>query len=321
MGAVISLILDAVEIAANFGVGAEAILTGEALAILESQVEALVLTEGITFSEALTSLGVTGAEYSTLAGVASGLQQAGFALQAAAALGPFVAVGFDLASYHNAIPVSTMALVPYYDPADYDILFPGVSWLARNIHYFDPSLWTTRIWQTFVQSLQRQAYRQISYQTSELASRAGQQATELAVRTGQQAATSLSDALAKIVEATQWVVTNIQDAISGSYSAITDYYAELPGLNPPQRRALLARIESMGTDLEKAGIPRSGEFVQKYAAPGGASQRTCPNWILPLILGLYETPESWTQPISKNATKRKRSSENSGSKVNNKRRR
>ncbi|AWD33760.1 VP3 [Glis glis polyomavirus 1] len=202
-----------------------------------------------------------------------------------------------------------MALAPYNPDIDYDILFPGVSWFARNIRYFDPTFWTTRLWQRFVEGLQREAVRQIAHETNALGARAREQA-----------ALTLREAVARVVENTQWVFTNLGQGASNLYASVERYYAELPGLNPAQRRALMERLPREDIVVpQQDSLPQSGDFVVRYEAPGGANQRSCPNWLLPLILGIYDT--TWGEPVSKHATKRKSSAEDTGPKTNCKRKR
>lgn len=60
MGAIISALAEVVELATLAGVSAEAVLTGEAVSLIEAEVAALGVTEGLTSSEAVALLGVTG---------------------------------------------------------------------------------------------------------------------------------------------------------------------------------------------------------------------------------------------------------------------
>ncbi|QIJ55567.1 VP3 [Lepus polyomavirus 1] len=202
-----------------------------------------------------------------------------------------------------------MALVQW-QPEEIDILFPGVQWFARNIHYFDPTLWASSAFRYFWDSFRREAVRQIAYETTNIARHAG---TQVGARA--------NDALARLMESAQWVVANLRDAATAPYRMLENYYTELPSLNPAQRRALFARLEASPIDRPtgREKMPLSGEFIDKHGAPGGAQQRSCPDWLLPLILGFYNPP-NWAVSDGTRKVYGKRKASNRP-KANNKRRR
>uniref|UniRef100_A0AAU7E2Y7 Minor capsid protein VP2 n=1 Tax=Lemniscomys rat polyomavirus TaxID=3141921 RepID=A0AAU7E2Y7_9POLY len=176
-----------------------------------------------------------------------------------------------------------MALVPYQE--EVDIFFPGVSWLARNIHYFDPTLWTSRLWQYFLQSVTRAATDRLAIESRELGRRVALSAAD-----------HLRDVIARGLEATRWAFVDggrrLGETVAQGYSSLTSYYRDL-GLNPPQRRQLYGRLgleDASSIDSQRTGL-HSGTFVSTVEPPGGAGQRHCYNWLLPLVLGVYD--ESW----------------------------
>ncbi|WAA14038.1 VP3 [Bofec polyomavirus LSFL22] len=202
-----------------------------------------------------------------------------------------------------------MALVQW-QPEEIDIFFPGVSWFARNIHYFDPTLWASSAFRYFWESFRREAVRQIAHETTNIGRQVGIQA-------GQRA----NEALARLMETAQWVVANLRDTAAGGYRFLENYYTELPSLNPAQRRELLARIDRPPIERPtgRMKMPMSGEFVDKHGAPGGANQRSCPDWLLPLILGFYNPPNWGVRDGTRKVYGKRKAS--ISPKANNKRRR
>ncbi|AFQ32796.1 VP3 structural protein [bat polyomavirus 2a] len=168
-----------------------------------------------------------------------------------------------------------MALVPYMP--DYDIFFPGVQTFARWANYLDPLNWAPDLyhqiarwfWQGFLQESRRQI---------------GHASFEIARRTSE----GIQDSLARFFENARWAVSHISTNL---YDSLDSYYRQLPKLNPGQARDLARRLKEKVPsrinlhDMDKH--PPSADFIEKYPAPGGAAQRHTPDWMLPLILGLY----------------------------------
>ncbi|BBG62180.1 minor capsid protein VP3 [Taphozous melanopogon polyomavirus 1] len=164
-----------------------------------------------------------------------------------------------------------MALVPWFP--DYDILFPGVQTFVHGMNVFDE--WAISLFKTVGRflwdALVREGRREIGYYTHEVA---------IATRH------TLMDTVARMMENTRWVLTTGPSSI---YRHIEAYYQELPKITPPQARALARRLDLKVPDrvnLEREDT-QSGEVIEFYQAPGGAHQRVTPDWMLPLILGLY----------------------------------
>lgn len=213
----------------------------------------------------------------------------------------------------NEIPAAGMALVPYREAVDY--LFPGFQWLVRNIQYFDPAVWTSHLFESFIQALNRAAVNQLAYETQALGNR---------VAAG--AADHIRDIAARALENSQWILretgssvvsvsANVGQGIAEVYRGLGNYYSalgprqaiarpETPALTQGQGSPTGATSESFSINLN---LPSSGEFISKLFAPGGAGQRNCANWLLPLILGLYNTTSGGAQisTSGNNASKRK----------------
>ena len=60
MGGIISALAEVVELATVAGVSAEAIVSGEAIGLLEAEITSLGITEGVTTREALALMGLPG---------------------------------------------------------------------------------------------------------------------------------------------------------------------------------------------------------------------------------------------------------------------
>ncbi|AWD33787.1 VP3 [Deltapolyomavirus canis] len=178
-----------------------------------------------------------------------------------------------------------MALVPWINPELFDIYFPGVStfsymlnvvadWGASLFHSLARNVWDTLV---------RESRAQIAYASRELALRGVQ---------------TFQDTMARVIERARWVVTN---GPMHAYSALEDYYRALPPVNPAQARAIARRLELKTPDrYSYENTEDSGEVIHKYDPPGGAWQRVTPDWMLPLILGLYgDITPTWSAYIDK----------------------
>ncbi|API65512.1 VP3 [Betapolyomavirus lepweddellii] len=173
---------------------------------------------------------------------------------------------------------------------DVDYLFPGVSVFARYAQYLDPAYWgpdlLNHVSRLFWQSLVSEGRRQIGHASRELATQVGG---------------TVQESLARFFENTRWAISHVT---GDWYGALQRYYGELPPLNPPQISQLRRRIErDTGIDVadvaeeDKRHYP-SANFIQKYSAPGGAGQRHAPDWLLPLLLGLYgDLTPTWRKEV------------------------
>ncbi|AJG44387.1 VP3 [Meles meles polyomavirus 1] len=187
-----------------------------------------------------------------------------------------------------------MALQVWMPQIDY--LFPGFSTFARYAQYLDPFVWgpdlINHVSRLFWQALLSEGRRQIGYAARDLqaASR------ELATRTATEVAGTVQDAVARFFENTRWAVSHV----TTPYGALQNYYRQLSPVNPPQLRQLERRLTDRGVDIrqdEEKHYP-SAEYIEKYGAPGGAGQRHAPDWLLPLLLGLYgDLTPTWRKEI------------------------
>lgn len=322
MGAAISVIIDliatATELSTATGFTVEAVLSGEALAAIEAQVSTIATMEGLAAESALASMGITPEMYAmlstvppTVEGVVFGAAGTAHILQTvagSASLTLGVISGFR--DQQVSIVNRNMALIPWRPEEYWDVLFPGVNTIARGLdvaHGWAHSLF---------QSVSREIWRTLFEET--------RAALDYAVRDVTVRQTHrLMDGVARMLENTRWVVTNaieqggqiVSNAVQNTgqlvltapgeaYRGLRNYYAELPGVNPAQRQQMLRTIErqnaqqalrtEVGRDVQSvtpspksSGFTESGNVIQRYMPPGGAMQRTCPDWMLPLILGLY----------------------------------
>ncbi|AFU25581.1 VP2 [Alphapolyomavirus quartipanos] len=290
MGGVLSIIVDIIELTAEVtaatGFSLEAIINGEALAAVEAQLSSLATVEGLSGVEALASLGITTEQYSFLTSVPGMLSNAvglGVVFQTVSGASALVSAGIAT-SYAKEVSVvnRNMALVPWRDPDYYDILFPGVQsfsyainvvadWSGSLFHAIGRYIWDT---------VTSEARRQIGHASNQVIVRGTH---------------AFQDSLARILENARWVV---QAGPTNIYNFLDNYYRELPPVNPPQARQMYRRLgQKYRFAREAYQIPdrynlansetESGETVEFYKHPGGANQRVTPDWMLPLILGLY----------------------------------
>ncbi|AFU25585.1 VP2 [Alphapolyomavirus quintipanos] len=289
MGGVISIIVDIIELTAELtaatGFSVEAIINGEALAAVEAQLSSLATVEGLTGVEALASLGITTEQYSFLTSVPGMLSNAvglGVVFQTVSGASALVTAGIAT-SYAKEVSVvnRNMAVIPWRDPDYYDILFPGVQsfsyaidvitdWSGSLFHSIGRYIW---------ESVTTEARRQIGHASNQVIVRGTH---------------AFQDTLARILENARWVV---QSGPTNVYNYLDNYYRQLPPVNPAQARQMYRRLGQKYRVTRDAQIPdrynlessetESGETVEFYKHPGGANQRVTPDWMLPLILGLY----------------------------------
>ncbi|AWD33717.1 VP3 [Capra aegagrus polyomavirus 1] len=213
-----------------------------------------------------------------------------------------------------------MALIPYV--GDLDIFFPGADTISRFIYTIDPFRWASHLYNLIGRAiwdhLYREARHQIAFHTTDLAQRTAQ---------------GIHHTIANFLENARWTVSHLGTNL---YDSLHQYYRQLPSLNPPQARELARRLGLKEPDRrvfekgeEGAQHPVSAEYVEKYSAPGGAEQRVAPDWLLPLLLGLYgDLTPAWEAEVEEEENeqeeyeppqKRIKRTAKSGSKANNKR--
>ncbi|BAZ96590.1 minor capsid protein VP3 [Rhinolophus simulator polyomavirus 2] len=184
-----------------------------------------------------------------------------------------------------------MALQIYFP--DYDIDFPGVRALARFLNYIDPYTWASDLYHSIGRHFWERVQR---YGQNVLQQQLEQQTRALAARGVQ----SVSELIAQYFENARWAITSGPQTF---YNSLQAYYSELPGVNPIQARDLYRRLgENMpqryGISADAIADQQSAEYVHREGPPGGAEQRTTPDWMLPLILGLYgELTPSWSHTL------------------------
>ncbi|BBG62076.1 minor capsid protein VP2 [Rhinolophus ferrumequinum polyomavirus 2] len=293
MGGVLSIILDLAEITTDLSTATGAtvplILSGEAAAAVEAEVSSLMVLEAMSPLEALAAVGITTEQFSLLHAVPGMVLDAvglGMFFQTFTGASALVAAGLKLGLSHEVSVVNQNMALSIWRPEEYwDVLFPGVQTFAYSLNVLGE--WATSIYHAVTRqiwdSLVREGHRQIGRVTSELAYRS---------------AHSFHDTIARIVENARWVLTT---GPSHVYSHLEGYYSQLPGINPPQARALARRLNAKIPDrysMEREAF--SGELIEHIPPPGGAHQRVTPDWLLPLILGLYgDITPAWGQQLKR----------------------
>lgn len=344
MGGLLTVLAEVFEIASVTGLSAESIISGEAFTtaeLLQSHIANLITYGGLTEAEALAATEVTSEAFQALQSLTPNFSQlfgavAGLDIAANSSLLLGAAVAAALYpynwSYSQPVAMADFPLVLWRP--DFDIDFPGMRTLARFINYISPENWGIDLLRAMgeylYQVLQRERRRQIEQMRREMARRVGE---------------TVEDRMARYFENARWAVTNVISAPANLYRYLGDYYRALPAPNPIRARQLARhlgqeepyRYDRFETEQEKQTFtPRqkSAEYVERYEAPGGAYQRTTPDWMLPLILGLYgDISPTWGKLIQKieeeveeeeekenGPQKKKPRTTNRGSKTNNKRR-
>uniref|UniRef100_A0AAU7E2C4 Minor capsid protein n=1 Tax=Rousettus bat polyomavirus TaxID=3141932 RepID=A0AAU7E2C4_9POLY len=304
MGAVLAVLAEVFDLAAVTGLSVDSILTGEAFTtaeVLQSHIANLVTYGGLTEAEALYAAEVTPEVYAALSSLTPNFPQAFAALAGteataftalvagaatAAALAPY---NFDYSTPIANLDPSLMALQVWQPNWD-DVYFPGVVPFVRFVNYIDPQNWATYLYQAvgriFWESAQRAGTRLIEQEGRQIAS-------AVATRT----VTTISDVLARYFENARWAVSHLS---TNAYTSLQQYYAELPALRPHQVRAVNRRLgREIPNRFNLEDNQGSAQYVDKQVeAPGGANQRTTPDWMLPLILGLYgDINPSWASTL------------------------
>lgn len=349
MGALLAVLAEVFEISAVTGLSAEAIITGEAFTtaeLLAAHIENLVTVGGLSTAEALAAAEVSTEAFEALTSLASTFPTA-FKLVATVeplAVGTLIAGAATAAAlyrpaYDQALPHAgwNMALQEWFpDWRNLDLEYPGMTELARFVNYINPANWAGDVFHAVGRyiwdSLQREGQRRIGHLTNDLAMTASQRVANI---------------LARYFENARWVVTHLPARL---YTHLDDYYRELPPINPPQMRDVARRVgvpppyrydryafefttptPEYTASTERpptTGRPKSGQTVEthKYQSPGGAEQRSAPDWLLPLLLGLYgDITPAWSAVIEELETeedgpqKKKRRTTHSGAQTNSKR--
>lgn len=303
MGAFLAVLAEVFDLASVTGLSVESILSGEALTtaeLLQSHINNLVVYGGLTEAEALSAVEVTPQAFAALTSLFPNFPQALGALAATeftatGALTVGAAVSAALYPYYwdYRTPVAdlNMALQIWYP--DLDILFPGVMPFARFVNYIDPANWATDLYR----AVGRYFWERVQAAGENFLQESMQEAGRaLAVRT----ATSVSETLAQFFENARWAVAGLSNSL---YHGLGSYYSQL-GLSPIQQRQLarsLGQEQPYRYDLyDKPQVKGqvSANYVTKVDPPGGANQRTAPDWMLPLLLGLYgDLTPSWKDTL------------------------
>ncbi|BBG62013.1 minor capsid protein VP2 [Rhinolophus affinis polyomavirus 2] len=293
MGGVLSVLLDLAEITADLSAATGAseglILSGEAAAAVEAEVSWLMTLETMSPLEALAATGITTEQFSLMHAIPTMVSNAvglGVFFQTITGASALVAAGLKLGLSHEVSVVNQNMALDIWRPEEYwDVLFPGVQTFAYSLNVLGE--WATSLYHAVTRqiwdSLVREGHRQIGRFTNELALRS---------------AHSFHDTIARIVENARWVLTT---GPSHVYSHLEGYYSNLPGINPAQARNLARRLKAKIPDrysMERESY--SGELIDHSPPPGGAHQRVTPDWMLPLILGLYgDITPAWGQQLHK----------------------
>ncbi|BAQ55574.1 VP2 minor capsid protein [Bat polyomavirus 6b] len=293
MGALLAVLAEVFELSAATGFTVDSILTGEAIVadeLLQAYTTNLVALEGFTQTEALLAAGFSPEAAYLLTSLAPNFPEA-FSLLAGAEsvvhgslfIGAATSAALTPYSYDYATPIADLnqhlMALQVWRPEDWeDIYFPGVLPFARFVNYIDPANWASNLYHAigryFWESAQRAGTRLIEQEVRHVS-------TDLAQRT----VTSIAETLSYYFENARWAVSHLSSNI---YGGLQQYYSELPPLRPHQVRALHKRLgEKIPDRFNLESSKGSAQYVDKYDSPGGARQRHTPDWMLPLILGLY----------------------------------
>nr|AEC12228.1 putative VP2 [Goose hemorrhagic polyomavirus]QHD56331.1 putative VP2 [Gammapolyomavirus anseris]AEC12240.1 putative VP2 [Goose hemorrhagic polyomavirus]AYO46721.1 putative protein 2 [Goose hemorrhagic polyomavirus]AYO46722.1 putative protein 2 [Goose hemorrhagic polyomavirus] len=278
MGAIVSLFAAIGEAAAATGFTIEAVLAGEAAAAIEAELSAVIALEGLSEAEALASLGISAETASLFASAPAALEQAvaiSIAGQAASGVTGLASAGYLLSKEKNHHHHG-MAIVEWRPYVDY--LFPGFETFVNQFYWINPLEWGPtlfqRVGQAFWDLLITEGRRRLGEASSAAAQTSAQYVYDLIARTAERA---------------RWTVV---EGPGEAYRGLIEYYGELPPWKPHSLHRGLP-WEQKTTETGGNGQPRqqpdSGETVYQQPVPGGANQRAAPDWMLPLILGLYGT--------------------------------
>lgn len=295
MGAVFSIIVEAIEVAAATGYTFESIITGTIGGAIAAEVETLVTVEGLELAQALSVVDISPELYSFLTQAPITLNNYIYGGLAASSIANIIGSSSLLASYLQTksglstdylfgrplpvweTPDANMAL-QLWRPDYLEEFVPGL----RSVEYFVSTLtgWTGQLLnsasQLFWRAIQRETEREIARISREAAQGYSQRALQ---------------AITQVLQTAKY--TLIESPVN-VYQALRDYYSQL-SLSPPQladvnRRltenyGVYADIESEELDTTTRG-PLSGEYVVRYQTPGGTNHLASPDWLILLLLGI-----------------------------------
>ncbi|AGV77093.1 minor capsid VP3 protein [African elephant polyomavirus 1] len=185
-----------------------------------------------------------------------------------------------------------MALQLWFPPVDY--LFPGVTQFSRFLRYIDPTQWGPELFHHLTQAF---------FSTFRDATR--RQLTDASRNIAERTAKTLVETLVDLLTNATWAIAHLPSDV---YTFLDNYYEELPPLNPAQFSGIRKRLGKVNPYEQQDVFANtvSAEFVTKVTAPGGAMQKHAPDWVLPLLLGLFDEDYRQVTPRDGPAAKRRR---------------
>nr|ASU50414.1 viral protein 2 [Sorex araneus polyomavirus 1] len=279
MGGVISLAIELAgaisSLVAATDLTAEAILAGEALAAIESEVASMVLVEGFAEADALAALGLTAEHMSMLTaipGMVEQLASTGLLVQTLSGAAALFTAGIKLSQHEvSLVNRNTSMALQIWRPDFMDLILPGFrhfEWGFNVLGDWGHQL-ATAVGRMIWEMVLHESRRRVAMIGGNFLGQGSRRAAEQ---------------VAQLIEGARWVVTS-------PYTTLQHYYRTLPPMNVIQMRQQ-ARLrgqkllETSSERLEETD-PESGEVIQKYGPPGGADQPVTPDWMLLMILGLY----------------------------------
>lgn len=296
MGAVLTILAEAVEIAETTGFAFESIISGEIGAAYAAEVGSLILVEGYELTEALQALSIEPTLYSFLTEAPVVLNNYIYGSIAASSAAGIASTGGLYASYlqtksglsnlHNfnrPFPIwvseDTRMALQLWRPDYLAEFVPGY----RSFEYFVGVVtgWTGEA----LTSVSQLLWRAIQQETTREIARVGR---DLVTDTSQRALS----ALAQVIQTARFAVV---EGPSNLYAALREYYTNTR-LSAPQLRDIQNRLRTRyglprdafstgdaSTDFQE---PLSGQYAERYSAPGGTTQLVAADWLLLLLLGL-----------------------------------
>lgn len=288
MGAVISVILDLIELISVTGFEAESIISGEAAAIVESQLSSLAVIENASAAEVLSTFGLNETSYSLLVNFPQAFENAVYTaqlIQTVSGASSLIAAGIETQPFQIFDAGSNMAL-QQWRPDYIELFIPGY----RHFEYYFNVLsgWG----ESLVNTVSRAFWEALLSETRQTARLLASSAVDNVYNVGEQGLQNIQNALVGLIEGARWALRFPGNV----YHNLEMYYAQLPGLTPPQVRSIQKRLEEARNygpsvqvdDSENSVFSEhlSGDYIFRGEAPGGARQRQTPDWMLQLILGI-----------------------------------